>query len=124
MYLLFKWGGFSIECFTEDFVASHTDGIRMYHRTRKGQRGVSIERKLLCHLTPIVHTEVIQVLLFFDSLRRYLGRKIDLTEENDGWAANPITCWLHEVTIALQERPPGGFCWTSHFLRKGAATPA
>jgi hypothetical protein len=41
LYLFFIKGGSGIDCLTEDLVASKTDGIRLYHRTRKGQRGVS-----------------------------------------------------------------------------------
>jgi hypothetical protein len=35
---------------------------------------------------------------------------------------NALIGWLTEVTSALQKRPPHGFSWTSHSLRKGAAT--
>jgi hypothetical protein len=94
MYLLFNGGGSGIDCLAEDLVAFKTDGIRMYHRTRKGQCGVSPQRKLLCHLPPNVNTEVIQMLSFFDSLRHTIsGREfqIDLTEKHDGWTANTLT---------------------------------
>jgi hypothetical protein len=48
--LFFNNGGSGIDCLTEDLVAVKNDGIRLYHRTRKGQRAVSTKRKLLCHL--------------------------------------------------------------------------
>jgi hypothetical protein len=74
LYLFFNRGGSYIDRLTEDIVASKNDGIRLYHhRTRKGQCGMSGKRKLLCRLPPIVHTEVIHVLLFFDSLRRLIS---------------------------------------------------
>jgi hypothetical protein len=37
------------------------------------ERGVSAERQLLCHPPSTVHTEVIQMLLFFDSIRHMLS---------------------------------------------------
>jgi hypothetical protein len=38
LYFIFTRGGGSIDYLTEDLVASKEDGIRMYHRTRNGQR--------------------------------------------------------------------------------------
>jgi hypothetical protein len=71
--LLFSRGGSSIGCLTEDLVASEADGLRLYHRTRKGQREVSAERKLLCRMSPIVHTEVIHMSMFLDTIRHTLS---------------------------------------------------
>jgi len=132
LYLFFSRGGAGIGCLTEDLVASEADGLRLYHRTRKGQREVSAERKLLCHLPPTVHSEVVQMLLFFDAIRHTLSDgkyptarwAISTSERHDRWTANTLTGWLSEVTMALQERPPEGYRWTSHSLRKGAATAA
>jgi hypothetical protein len=70
--------------------------------------------------------------LFFDTIRLTLsGGKyptarwaINTSERHDKWTTNTLIGWLTEVTSALHERPPYGFCWTSHFLRKGAATAA
>jgi hypothetical protein len=56
LYLFFSRGGAGIDSLIEDLVASEEDGFRLYHCTRKGQHGVSAERKLLCHLPPTVHT--------------------------------------------------------------------
>jgi hypothetical protein len=80
LYLYFSRGGSGIDGLTEDLVAFEDDGIRLYNRTKKGQCGVSAERIPLCHLPPTVHTDVIQMLLFFDFARhafsgdRRLGR--------------------------------------------------
>jgi hypothetical protein len=43
LYLFFSRGGAGIECSTENLVTSEEDGLCLYHRTRKGQRGVSAE---------------------------------------------------------------------------------
>jgi hypothetical protein len=68
LYLCVSRRGSCIAFLSEDFVASEEDGIRLYHRAIQGQRGVSSERKQLCHLSLTVHTKVIQVLLFFYSI--------------------------------------------------------
>jgi hypothetical protein len=84
-------------------------------------------------MPPTVHTEVIQMLLFFDTIRpTLLGGKYPttrwaintITEKHDKWTANTLIGWLTDVNSAMQERPPYGFSWTSHSLRKGVATAA
>jgi hypothetical protein len=47
-----------------------------------------------------------------------------VSEKHKIYITNTLTGWLHEVTSALRERLAEGFLWTSHSLRKGAATPA
>jgi hypothetical protein len=42
--------------------------------------------------------------------------------KHDKWTVNTLTGWLHEVTSAMRERPREGLSWTSHSIRKGAAT--
>jgi hypothetical protein len=72
------------------------------------------------------------MLLFFDTIRHTLsGGKyptarwaISTSERHDKWTVNTLTGWLTEVTSAVQERTPYGISWTSHSLRKGAATTA
>jgi hypothetical protein len=46
------------------------------------------------------------------------------TKKHDKWIANTLSGWFTAVTSAMQERPLDGFSWTSHSLRKGAATAA
>eukprot|EP00873_Tetraselmis_striata_P018029 jgi/Tetstr1/438293/TSEL_026860.t1 len=40
------------------------------------------------------------------------------------WTSATVTDWLQLVAHILEEHPPPGFVWTSHSLRKGAATAA
>eukprot|EP00873_Tetraselmis_striata_P036461 jgi/Tetstr1/456725/TSEL_043422.t1 len=40
------------------------------------------------------------------------------------WTSATVTNWLQLVAHMLEEHPPPGFVWTSHSLRKGAATAA
>jgi hypothetical protein len=71
--LFFSRGGSCMDYLTADLVATEVNGIRVYYRTREGQRGVPSERTLRCHLPPTIHTEVIQMLSFFDSIRQHLS---------------------------------------------------
>ena len=72
------------------------------------------------------------MLMFLDTIRHTLsGGKyptarwaISTLERHEKWTTNTLTGWLTEVTLALQERPPDGYSWTSHYLQKGAATAA
>ena len=45
-------------------------------------------------------------------------------EEKCAWSANTRTDWLHMACKATGNIPPKGFSWTSHSLRKGAASAA
>eukprot|EP00873_Tetraselmis_striata_P012638 jgi/Tetstr1/432902/TSEL_002344.t1 len=40
------------------------------------------------------------------------------------WTSATVTDWLQLVAHMSEEHPPPGFVWTSHSLRKGAATAA
>ena len=40
------------------------------------------------------------------------------------WTASTSTQWLQSVFEAIGNSPPKGFSWTSHSLRKGAASAA
>jgi hypothetical protein len=83
-------------------------------------------------MPPTVHTKVIQLLSFFDSIRHTLSRDkyptarlvIDASEKHEKGTANTLSGWLNEAASTMRERPLEGFCWTSHSLRKGAATAA
>jgi hypothetical protein len=45
-------------------------------------------------------------------------------EENCVWTASTSTQWLQLAFEATGNNPPKGFSWTSHNLRKGAASAA
>ena len=45
-------------------------------------------------------------------------------EETELWTANTLSGWLTAAYTAALCLPPAGFAWTSHSLRKGAASAA
>ncbi len=55
-----------------------------------------------------------------------LARRWALTHAEDKapWTASTLTTWLHDAFTKAGHEPPPGLCWTSHILRKGAASAA
>jgi hypothetical protein len=126
-------GGAGVECRYGDVLCTPTGGILLYHGTRKGQRGTSTEQKLLCELPDSAHLDIAELVRYFDAARtKFSAGKIpdmrwaiSLHKPATNWTADTLTAWLQRVFRAIHEQPPdGGFAWTSHSLRKGAATAA
>jgi hypothetical protein len=122
-------GGAGVECRSRDMLCTPTGGI-LYHGTRKGQRGTSTERKLLCELPESSHPYIAELLKSFDAARtKFSAGKIpdrrwatSLHEPTTNWTADTLAAWLPRVLRVVHEQlPPDGFAWTSHSLRKGAA---
>lgn len=130
LFLFYCRGGAGVECLSGDLVVSSEGGILLYHRTRKGQRGAAAQDKLLCQLPASAPGGIADLLQYFDAARtRYANGKLPVArwaighrEGHTKWTADTLTAWLRTVLTAVQEQPPPGFAWTSHSLRKGAAT--
>ena len=45
-------------------------------------------------------------------------------EDQERWSADTLSDWLRAAYQAVRCSPPQGFSWTSHSLRKGAASAA
>jgi hypothetical protein len=92
-------GGARVECRFADLLCTPTDGILLYHGTRKGQRGTSTERKLLCELPDSAHPNIAELLRYFDVARTKLsagnipdrGWAINLNERSTKWTADTFT---------------------------------
>ncbi len=46
------------------------------------------------------------------------------SEDTTLWSADTLFGWLRDACNAVECHPPDGFSWTSHNLRKGAASAA
>jgi hypothetical protein len=125
-------GGARVECRSGDLLCTPTGGILLYRGTRKGQRGTSTERKLLCELPDSTHLDIAELLKYFDAARtKFSAGKIpdrrwaiSLHKPTTNSTVDTLTGWLQRVLPVVHEQPPDGFAWTSHSLRKGAATVA
>jgi hypothetical protein len=123
-------GGEGVECRYGHLLCTPTGGILLYHGARKGQRGTSTERRLLCELPDSAHPNIAELLKYLDASRtKFSDGKIpdmrwaiSLHEPTTNWTADTLTAWLQRVLRVVHEQPPDGFAWTSHSLCKGAAT--
>ena len=55
---------------------------------------------------------------------RNLRWAMNAKEDDSKWSAKTATEWLQTAYKATGNNPPTGFSWTSHSLRKGAASAA
>jgi hypothetical protein len=128
LLLFFSRGGAWIECLTGDLVTTQ-DGIILYHRDRKSQRGVTIEHRLLCAIPGNTHIHIASLVDIFDILRLASSNKtppcgwaIDTRDKPTNWLADTLTSWILVVLRDIKANPREGFAWTSHSLRKRATT--
>eukprot|EP00873_Tetraselmis_striata_P009407 jgi/Tetstr1/429671/TSEL_019568.t1 len=91
-------GGAGVECHTGDLTVGPDGGILLYHRDRKGQRGAGASKKLLCQLPASAHTDIAELLHYFDAARQMFagGRvparwAINQREGQAKWTADNLT---------------------------------
>jgi hypothetical protein len=69
LFLFFSRCDAGIECFNFDLATTHRGVIIMYHRDRKGQRGVATKHRLLCSIPGSAHRRIAMLPNFSDSYR-------------------------------------------------------
>jgi hypothetical protein len=92
-------------------VCTPTGGILFNHKTRKGQRGTSTERKLLCELPNTADLDIAELLGYFDSARTKFSagkipdqrRAAGLHEPTTKWIADTLISWLRLVLHVVHE---------------------
>eukprot|EP00873_Tetraselmis_striata_P000849 jgi/Tetstr1/421113/TSEL_012157.t2 len=127
-----------ISCETGDLVVDRPSGsILLYVRKQKGDQRTRVSAKPLITL-PIAAVPDFADLLDWYTVsrdaycRRFYGASpppkfwsISPLESSATWSVSAtLTEWLREAYLAAGARPPTGFKWTSHSLRKGAASAA
>eukprot|EP00873_Tetraselmis_striata_P021473 jgi/Tetstr1/441737/TSEL_029960.t1 len=127
-----------ISCETGDLVVDRPSGsILLYVRKQKGDQRTRVSAKPLINL-PIAAVPDFAALLDWYAVsrdaycRRFYGASpppkfwsISPLESSATWSVSAtLTEWLREAYMAAGARPPTGFKWTSHSLRKGAASAA
>jgi hypothetical protein len=99
----------------------------------KGATGGFNGAKLLCHVLTSVHAEIIDTLMFFDSIQRTISGgqyatmhwAIYLIEKHATWTTDTLVKWLHEITTTRYSCIPNIIQMNFiHSVRKGAATSA
>eukprot|EP00873_Tetraselmis_striata_P015541 jgi/Tetstr1/435805/TSEL_024694.t1 len=127
-----------ISCETGDVVVDRSSGgILLYARKQKDDQQFRVSAKPLMDL-PIAAVPDFDDLLDSYTIsrdaycRRFYGASpppkfwsISPLESSATWSASAtLTEWLREAYLAACAQPPTGFKWTSHSLRKGAASAA
>eukprot|EP00873_Tetraselmis_striata_P013616 jgi/Tetstr1/433880/TSEL_023060.t1 len=127
-----------ISCETGDLVVDRPSGsILLYVRKQNGDQRTRVSAKPLITL-PIAAVPDFADLLDWYTVsrdaycRRFYGASpppkfwsISPLESSATWSVSAtLTEWLREAYLAAGARPPTGFKWTSHSLRKGAASAA
>eukprot|EP00873_Tetraselmis_striata_P014456 jgi/Tetstr1/434720/TSEL_023773.t1 len=127
-----------ISCETGDLVVDRPSGsILLYVRKQKGDQRTRVSAKPLINL-PIAAVPDFADLLDWYTVSRdaYCRRFSGASPPPKFWSISPLessatwsvsatrTEWLREAYLAGGARPPTGFKWKSHSLRKGAASAA
>jgi hypothetical protein len=68
LFLFFSRSCVGIECITGDLVTTEQGRIILYHRDRKGQRGVITKHRFMCAILSNTHIRIANLLDYFDSL--------------------------------------------------------
>ena len=100
-------------------------------REEKGHKdlreGMRNKRQIVCSGLPRVGHMLRAYFVGTSTMGPPLTRRWALSHEEDKahWTASTLSTWLHEVFTKAGHSPPRlGFRWTSHNLRKGAASDA
>lgn len=114
-----------------DTVAVDDDFITLYHYNAKGRRRLPAAKKLLVQLPRSVpcHDRLACLLAYYIAHRPgasdFLWSVAPSVERPGMWtSASTLSGWLSTVCSRVQRQPPSGFRWSSHSLRKGAASSA
>ena len=128
-YVFFNRGECSALCLTEDLVVTN-DHITLRLREEKGHKalraGMRNTRQIGCSDLPRVATLLRAYFAGTSSMGPPLARRwaLNHAEDKAPWTASTLTVWLQDAYTTAGHEPPPGFCWTSHSLRKGAASAA
>lgn len=130
-FLFFQRGEAGTACRTGDLLV-HPGGIHLFCNDYKGARGVAPVRKPVHNLPVSAFADLADLLRYFDAQRAaWQGGAqpaarwaVSDSEAASTWSADTLTEWLRLACDAAGFVPPDGFKWTSHSLRKGAATAA
>jgi len=127
-YMFFNRGACGAGALRGDLTVSDAH-ISLLLRNEKGHKklgpGQYHSRQIACRAVP----RIAAVLRAFFARQESSGSRVRrwaLSPEEDleRWTADTSTVWLHMAYGAAGHQPPDGFSWTSHSLRKGAASAA
>ena len=127
-YLFFSRGECSARALVSDIIVNDTH-ITLLLRKEKGKKNLSEghmnSRQVPCSEVP----RVAALLAAFFTRQGTMGQRkrrwsLSPAEDSELWSADTLSEWLVAAYTAAKRLPPEGFAWTSHSLRKGAASAA
>jgi len=128
-YIFFNRGECSALCLGEDLVVT-SEHITLRLRGEKGKKdlraGLRNTRQIACSDLPRVAHMLRAYFAGVSTMGPPLTHRWALCREEDKtqWTASTLSIWLREAFTKAGHSPPPGFCWTSHNIRKGAASAA
>eukprot|EP00873_Tetraselmis_striata_P014389 jgi/Tetstr1/434653/TSEL_023744.t1 len=134
-FLFFARGLTGVSCRVQDVhVDTYNITLQIYReKGRAGRRGPDDLRVLLLPVSE--HPRVARLLRYFiDNVQSAplvtVGLAtsnfwaVNVTEQSKPWTATTMSDWLSTAVNLVNAAPPAGTSWTSHSLRKGAASAA
>eukprot|EP00873_Tetraselmis_striata_P023048 jgi/Tetstr1/443312/TSEL_031327.t1 len=134
-FLFFARGLTGVSCRAQDaHVDTYNITLQVYReKGRAGRRGPDDLRVLLLPVSE--HPRVARLLRYFiDSVQSVplvtVGLAasnfwaVNVAEQSKPWTAATMSDWLSTAVNLVNAAPPAGTSWTSHSLRKGAASAA
>ena len=127
-YVFFNRGECSACALVDDLVINDTH-ITLLLRHEKGQQTLNEGERNARQVPSSEAPRIAAMLAAFFTGAGAMGprtRRWALTpaEDRELWTANTLSGWLTAAYTAALCLPPAGFAWTSHNLRKGAASAA
>eukprot|EP00873_Tetraselmis_striata_P022695 jgi/Tetstr1/442959/TSEL_031021.t1 len=134
-FLFFARGLTGVSCRVQDVhVDTYNITLQIYReKGRAGRRGPDDLRVLLLPVSE--HPRVARLLRYFiDNVQSVplvtVGLAtsnfwaVNVAEQSKPWTATTMSDWLSTAVSLVNAAPPAGTSWTSHSLRKGAASAA
>jgi hypothetical protein len=131
-YVFFNRGECSACALAGDLVVGSTH-ITLLLRQEKGRKGLNAGYRNVRQIATYEAPRIAALLRAFfkgqaamSHPRGQLARRWSISprEDVEVWSALTLTDWLRAAFTAAGHLPPEGFSWTSHSLRKGAASAA